>query len=80
MPSVTVQDIPPVLFEELRQRATHNRRSIATEILVCLEEVLAAEKREVETYLAQARSIRERSRGFGFDDRSLWHAKRLGRS
>ena len=58
MPSLTLKDIPPSLHEQLRQRATRNRRSLSQEALACLEQATAGERVDVDRLLAQARRLR----------------------
>lgn len=58
MPSLTLKNIPPSLHEQLRQRATRNRRSLSQEALACLEQAAAGERVDVERLLAQARRLR----------------------
>ncbi|MDJ0703039.1 MAG: Arc family DNA-binding protein [Leptolyngbyaceae cyanobacterium MO_188.B28] len=41
MASITVKNIPDDLYEKLREAATLNHRSVNSEIIVCLERVLA---------------------------------------
>jgi plasmid stability protein len=58
MPSLTLKDIPPSLHEQLRRRATRNRRSLSQEALACLEQATAGERVDVDRLLAQARRLR----------------------
>jgi len=42
MPGLLIRDLPPDLHERLKERARANRRSLAAEVLVILEERLDA--------------------------------------
>ncbi|GMU94081.1 MAG: hypothetical protein AMXMBFR4_31390 [Candidatus Hydrogenedentota bacterium] len=59
MPSITVKNIPPELYAQLKRSAEVNRRSINNEIIVCLERVLHPAQRPVNELLAEAAAIRQ---------------------
>ncbi|MCQ8103334.1 Arc family DNA-binding protein, partial [Methylomonas sp. SURF-2] len=42
MPALTIKNIPDSLYEQLKSAAELHRRSINSEVLVCLEKVLVA--------------------------------------
>ncbi|NOS87203.1 MAG: Arc family DNA-binding protein [Methylococcaceae bacterium] len=42
MPALTIKNIPDSLYQQLKTAATVHRRSINSEVIVCLEQVLAA--------------------------------------
>ncbi len=44
MPALTIKNIPDSLYEQLKSAAELHRRSINSEVLVCLEKVLVAKK------------------------------------
>jgi hypothetical protein len=44
MPTLIVENVPPVLYEQLRRRAVEDRRSLPEETLHLLERVLREEK------------------------------------
>ena len=56
--SLTLKDIPAGLHEELRQRASRNRRSLSQEALACLELATAGERIEPDQWLVRARQLR----------------------
>jgi plasmid stability protein len=58
MPSLTLKDIPRRLHQQLRERATRNRRSLSQEAVACLEQVVAAQPVDPEALLAKARALR----------------------
>ncbi len=79
MTNITVKNIPEALYERVRHLANANRRSINSEIIVCLERAVGSRRKDVETTLAEARMIRERTAMYIVDDESLDAAKRAGR-
>ncbi len=58
MPSLTVKNIPNDLYNELRQVAETHRRSLNSEIIVCLEKALLHTKITPEQRLENAKAIR----------------------
>jgi antitoxin FitA len=44
MPALTVKNIPDLLYEQLKTAAELHRRSINSEVLICLEQALVATK------------------------------------
>jgi plasmid stability protein len=44
MPALTIKNIPDPLYEQLKSAAELHRRSINSEVLVCLEQTLLAKK------------------------------------
>ena len=61
MPTLTVKNIPQELYERLKQSAAEHRRSINSEILVCLERSLYSERVDPQAVLARADALRERA-------------------
>ncbi|HSV26574.1 MAG: hypothetical protein FD164_1197 [Nitrospirae bacterium] len=56
--TVTVKNIPAGLYDHLKKVARSNRRSISSEIIVCLERALNRRQSPVEEAVEQARQIR----------------------
>lgn len=79
MPNITVKNIPEDLYEQLRQSAGANHRSINSEIIVCIEREVRSQKVDVETILTNARKLRERIGKLPITDEELTDAKRAGR-
>ena len=44
MPALTIKNIPDSLYEQLKSAAELHRRSINSEVLVCLEKALVVKK------------------------------------
>jgi plasmid stability protein len=44
MPALTIKNIPEALYQQLKNAAELHRRSINSEVIICLEKTLAASK------------------------------------
>jgi plasmid stability protein len=88
MTSITIKNLPPELYEQLKLRAQNNRRSINNEVIVMLEmgvemDLHLAPKRtpaEVEKILARTRKVRELTANYRLTDEELEKAINEGRS
>lgn len=58
MPALTVKNIPDSLYEQLKSAAELHRRSINSEVLVCLEKVLVAKKTNTKDRLQRIEKLR----------------------
>ena len=58
--TITLKGIPDDLYERIKQRAALNRRSINSEILVCLEHSVKAKPVDPDSFLARVDALRER--------------------
>lgn len=79
MPTTTVKNIPPGLYEQLKRSAQANRRSINSEIISLIEQAFAPKKVQPEMAIARARTLREKTAGYEIGDDELSQAKRAGR-
>ena len=79
MPSITVKNIPPDLYERLKQSARANRRSVNGEIIVCIERAVSPQRVDPEVVIARARKLRERTATYRITDEDLSAAKGAGR-
>ena len=79
MPSITVKNIPPELYERLKQSAKANHRSINSEIIACIESMVYPRRIDPEQYLAEARRLREKFGSYVVTDEEIDQAKREGR-
>jgi len=61
VPTLTVKNIPDELYERLKQSAAEHRRSLNSEILVCLERALYSERVDPQAVLARADALRRRA-------------------
>lgn len=60
MPSLTIKRIPDQLYHRLRRSAAAHRRSLNSEVLVCLERALGEQRIEPEEFLAEVDALRTR--------------------
>ncbi len=58
MPALTIKNIPDSLYEQLKFAAELHRRSINSEVLVCLEKVLVAKKTNTNDRLQRVEQLR----------------------
>lgn len=79
MPTITVKNIPDDLYVSLKRSAQANRRSLNSEIIVCIERALRVRKIEVEAVLERARRLREKTSGYVIGDEEFTAAKVAGR-
>jgi plasmid stability protein len=59
MTTITVKNIPPILYGRLKQQAENNRRSINSEIITILEKALTIRPIDAEAVLESTRKLRE---------------------
>ena len=79
MPTVTVKNIPEDLYAELKRAAALNRRSLNSEIIVCIEKAVRSQRVTPEDALANARRLRERTADYRISDEAFNRAKADGR-
>lgn len=79
MPTITVKNIPMDLYTHLKQSAGLNHRSINSEIIVCIEQVLHSQRVLPETVLIRAQQLREKTRKHPITEAVLTKAKMAGR-
>lgn len=60
MPTLTLRNIPEPIYERLKARAAHHRRSLNGEMLTLLEEALLPRTTEGDPYLALAEEAHAR--------------------
>jgi hypothetical protein len=80
MPTVTVKNIPTDLYEKLKQVAKANRRSINSEIIVCIERAVRVQEVNPHEILSNARKLREKTAHYIITDEEFNRAKNEGRS
>ena len=80
MKTITVKSIPDDLYERLRRSAAENRRSINSEIIVCIERSVQSRKHEnIDNVLARARQMRSRTKARLLTDDEFNEMKNAGR-
>lgn len=79
MPTITVKNIPAELYERLKRSAKVNRRSINSEIIVCIERALQSRQIDPEAVLPRARKLREETAHYPITDEEFTEGKASGR-
>ena len=80
MATVTLKNIPDDLYTKLKTEAARNRRSINSEIIVCIERRLLPERLPAETIIDRARRLRAGMTDRVFTIEELEQARREGRA
>lgn len=79
MATFTIKNIPPSLYEKLKQSAEINRRSINSEVIVCIENSVRSQKIDAKNILAKARKLRTLTQAYPISDDEITLAKEDGR-
>lgn len=79
MAAITVKNIPDDLYLKLKESAGKNHRSINSEVIACLEKVLASNLIDPDEFLAGVYQIREKIDAPLLTDEFLNFAKNEGR-
>ena len=79
MPTLTLKSLPDELYHQLKARAAAHRRSLNSEILVCLEQAVAATTTDAPATLARVDALRARLRVPPVTDDVLAAARGAGR-
>ena len=77
--SLTLKNIPDVVYERLKAAAGLHRRSLNSEAIVCLESVLLPNRVASSERLARARELRASLPTGQFTAKDIDSAKRVGR-
>ena len=59
MATITIKNIPDNLYAQLKNVAEANRRSINSEVIICIERRLSTYKPTTDEILQKARKLRE---------------------
>ena len=79
MPTLTLKNIPDDLYAQLKEYARINRRSINSEIILCIEKTIRSNRVNPETVLTKARNLREATSQYTITDDEFDQAKTAGR-
>ncbi|MGK7895135.1 MAG: Arc family DNA-binding protein [Xenococcus sp. (in: cyanobacteria)] len=79
MANLTIKNIPENLYQKLKESAKFNRRSMNSEVLVCLEQVLLQSKIDKTTVLQRIRELRAESNRHFLTDEEILQIKNEGR-
>jgi len=80
MITFTVKNIPPNLYEKLKKSAELNRRSINSEIIVCIERSVSSHQQDPDQLLLAARRFREKTSDYLISEDEFDQAKESGRA
>ena len=58
MTTITIKNIPDDLYERIKQMAVANRRSINSQVIIAIEEVVMPKRLDVNAWLTDARRLR----------------------
>ena len=79
MATVTVKNIPDELYDRLKSVAEINRRSINSEIIMCIENTVLSRRINLDEVLENARQLRQLTSGKLISDDEFNKAKTEGR-
>jgi plasmid stability protein len=79
MATVTVKNIPDELYDRLKSVAEINRRSINSEIIMCIENTVLSRRINLDEVLENARQLRQLTAGHLISDEDFNQAKGQGR-
>ena len=79
MPTLTIKNIPDDLYSRLKRYAELNRRSLNSEVIVCIERAVRSRKVSPEAALQKARQLRIKTEQHPINDGDFTQAKMLGR-
>ena len=79
MATITLKNIPDELYERLKSIAEINRRSINSEVIVCIEQAVTSHSVNPEKVLESARLLRKLTTSHPISDEEFNHAKAEGR-
>jgi plasmid stability protein len=79
MATVTVKNIPDDLYDRLKSAAEINRRSINSEIIMCIENTVSSHRIDLDEMLIDIRNLRQLTAGHVISDEDFNRAKREGR-
>lgn len=79
MANLNLKNIPDDLYDRLKQSASANRRSINSELIVCLEKNFLPQRVSVDENLNKIRALRKRVNAKKISAKEITNAKHLGR-
>ena len=79
MPTLTIKHVPEALHRRLKERAKRNRRSLNSEVIVCLEEAANQQAFDPGRWLRKADELRAKIKVTPLTDEMLLEAKNRGR-
>lgn len=80
MPTLTIKNLPPDTYRRLKQAAAAHRRSLNSEMIVCLERALGVRRSSPDELRQRAVELRAAWQGPPLAMKALEDSKRSGRS
>jgi len=80
MATITLKNIPDDLYDRLKKVAALQRRSINSQIIVCIEHAVGGKRPSTSELLTRARALRQGLQGPPLAHDEIDRAKRQGRS
>jgi antitoxin FitA len=77
--TLTIKNLPDNIYKSLKLSAEIHRRSMNSEVIICLETVLAPTQVTTSEKLARARAVRATVNGKKFDHKLVDEFKKAGR-
>ena len=59
--NLTIKNIPPDLYEKLKQSARMHRRSLNSEVIFCLEQTLHSRRIDPDAFLARVDALQKQA-------------------
>ena len=78
--TLTLKNIPDELYDRLKASAEAHRRSLNSEVLVCLETVLLPQRVSASDRVARARSLRQALQAGAFNADDISRLRDAGRA
>lgn len=79
MPTLTLKNLPPETYRRLKEAARAHRRSLNSELIVCVERALGMRPASAEEIRRRAEELRARWQGPSLTLREIDRSKREGR-
>lgn len=79
MATVTVKNIPDKIYNRLKSVAEINRRSINSEIIMCIENAILSRPINIDEAVENARQLRQLTAEYLINDEEFNQAKEEGR-
>ena len=80
MPTLTIKNLPPDTYRRLKRAAAAHRRSLNSEMIVCLERALGVRRSSPAELRPRAAELRAAWQGAPLTMKVLGESKRSGRS
>jgi len=79
MPSLTIKNVPPKLYQRLKESARDHRRSINSEVIFYLERAFTSRRVDPEQFISRLEDLQQHISAPALTDKMLREAKDKGR-